>query len=249
MSRIILSDSHSLLKIHGVAQGLMRHYYAKLQTLVQDLGTLLYERPSLVGDCYSILDSCLRDNVSTHQALGVALDAYEVHALLQKGDESSTGDGLIPGLHLPLIGYRALIQDHIKAYECLKNQHLSIEYALSMMCLNYGFEEESAGAFCIKQLRDGFKVPKAFTREMIFILEALEAVLKKILQSDQDRCVSGLELFAAVAVHCQSLSLETLPFAPTPYGGTASRLERLKKTQAAHRYRAAMEDEDKNLGG
>ena len=90
-------------------------------------------------------------------------------------------------------------------------------------------------------------MPKAFIREMVFILKALEAVLEKILESDQDRCVSGLELFAEVAVYCQSLSLETAPFLPTPYGGTALRLERLKKAQAAHRDRASMDDTDKDL--
>lgn len=242
MSKITLSDGPSILKIHGIAQALMTHHYAHMQSLVQDLGPLLHERPALVGDCYQILDSCLRDNVGTHQELGMALQAYEADVLLQKDDP-----GVIPGLKQPLRAYQALIQDHIKAYALLKLQHLSIEYALSMMCLNYGFEEGSAGAFCIQQLRESFKVPKAFIREMVFILKALEAVLSRMLDSDQDRCVSGMELFAEVAVYCQSLSLETAPFLPTPYGGTAIRLERLKKAQIAHRDRAGMDDTDKDL--
>jgi len=152
MSTITLSDSPPLLKIHRTAQALMRHHYAQLQSLARDLGPLLHERPTKVGDCYSILDSALRNNISTHQALDVALENYEARTLLQKNEENVGaigGDGMM----MPLTDYQALVQEQLNAYKLLKWQHFSIEYALSMMCFNYGLEEDFKAAFCVQQLQ------------------------------------------------------------------------------------------------
>ncbi len=224
----------------------MRHHYAQLQSLVQDLGPLLHERPSRVGDCYSILDSALRDNISTHQALDWALEHYETHALLQKHKESP---GALLGSYriseqLPLIEYQKLVQEQLNAYKLLKCQHFSIKYALSMMCFNYGLEEDSKASFCIQQLKKAFEAPEVFTKKMFWILKALETILTRMLDSHQNRCVGGMELVVALAAQCQCLSLETVPFIPTPYGGTALRLQRLKEAQAAHRSRPSMDDTD-----
>lgn len=249
MSKVTVSDTHLLLKIHRTAQALMRHYYAPMQSLVQDLGPLLHERPSRVGDCYSILDSSLRDNISTHQALDLALENHETHVLLQKNNESAgalLGGYRIPD-QLPLIDYQVLVQEHLNAYKLLKWQHFSIGYALSMMCFNYGLEKDSKAAFCVQQLKKAFKAPEVFIQKMVWILKALEVVLTKMLGSDQDRCVTGMEFVVALASQCQRLSLETERFIPTPYGGTALRLQRLKEAQAAHRSRPSMDDTDNTL--
>ncbi len=249
MSTITLSDGHAFLKIHTIAQALMRHHYAQLQSLVQDLGPLLHERPSKVGDCYSMLDSSLRDNISTHQALDLALENYESLILLQKNNENAgtlLGDGMLPE-QMPLTDYQALVQTQLKAYKLLKLQHFSIKYALSMMCFNYGLEEDSKASFCVQQLKKAFEAPEHFIQKMVWTLEMLEAVLVKILNSNQDRPITGMELVVALSAQCQCSSLETVPFIPTPYGGTALRLQRLKEAQAAHRSKKGREDLDNSL--
>lgn len=250
MSKTTLSDSYSILKIHNMGQALMRHHYAHMQSLVRDLAPLLHERPSKVGDCYSLLDSSLRDNISTHQALDLALKNYET-AFLQKNDESTgaiLGGYRIP-VRLPLIDYQALVQEQLNAYKLLKLQHFFIEYALSMMCLNYDLEEDSKATFCVRQLTEAFKAPEAFTRKTVWILTALEVILSGMLTLDEDRCVSGMALVVALTAQCQHLSLETKPVIPTPYGGKALRLERLKKAYEAYRSRADIDDTDNTLEG